>query len=144
MRNAESIRFSLARWKSARRVVLSAIILAGSVATSAAVMYRMSGLDASAYHRIARVYTYSGIGVVIEDDDGEVVVRRVIADSPAQGKLRPGMRLVSVEGERPDTLEGWAAAIRGEPGTDVDVEVASRCRGHKTVTFTRQVIRIQY
>lgn len=141
---ATDTRTKLSRWRTARRVVLGSIVLAGSVATSAAVMYRMAAHDCSAYHQVDRAYTYSGVGVVIERERGQVVVRRVLPGAPAEDKLFPGARLVSVDGETPATLEGWAEAIRGTPGSDVDLEVASPCGGHKHVAITRDVIRVQY
>lgn len=141
---APETRTSLTRWRTARRVVLGAIVLAGSVATSAAVMYRMASHDCSSYRQVERAYTYSGIGVVIEREQGQVVVRRVLPDAPAEDKLFPGARLVAVDGESPATLEGWAEAIRGAPGTAVEIEVAYPCGGHKTVTVGRDVIRVEY
>lgn len=144
MSSADSIRTTLARWRTARRAVLGAIVLAGSVVTSAAVMYRMGSSDCGAQHRVDRAYTYSGIGVVIERHEGDIVVRRVLRGSPATGKLQPGARLVSVDGENPPTLEDWAEAIRGAPGTTVDVEVAYPCGGHKVVSITRDVVRMSY
>ena len=119
-------------------------MLAGSVVTSAAVMYRLGSRDCDAYHRVDRAYTYSGVGVVIENHRGEVVVRRVLRGAPAQGKLHPGARLVSVDGQDPPSLEGWASAIRGAPGTTVDIEVAYPCGGHKTITLTRDIVRMAY
>ncbi len=144
MRAADSTRTTLARWRTARRAVLGAIVLAGSVVTSAAVMYRMGTRDCGAHHRIDRAYTYSGIGVVIERHKGDIVVRRVLRDSPASGKLHPGARLVSVDGDDPPTLESWAAAIRGAPGTTVDVKVAYPCGGEKKVSITRGIVRMAY
>lgn len=144
MSSADSTRTTLARWRTARRAVLGAIVLAGSVVTSAAVMYRMGSTDCGAHHRVDRAYTYSGIGVVIERHQGDVVVRRVLRGSPATGKLHPGARLVSVDGESPPTLEAWAGAIRGAPGTTVDVEVQYPCGGTKTVSITRDIVRMAY
>lgn len=141
---AADTRNSLARWRTGRRVVLGAIVLAGSVVTSAAVMYRMAARDCTTQHEVGRAYTYSGVGVVIERDDDQVVVRRVLPGAPAEDKLFAGARLVSVDGDRPETLEGWATAIRGAPGTNVDVEVAYPCGGHKVVTVMRDVIRVEY
>ncbi len=141
---SESARTTLARWKTARRVVLGSIFLAGSVVTSAAVMYRMAAHECGAYHRVDRAYTYSGIGVVIERQDDQVVVQRVIPGAPAEDRLFPGARLISVDGRTPDTLEGWAEAIRGAPGTKVDLEVAYPCGGHKSVTLERDLIRMEY
>lgn len=141
---ATDTRTKLSRWRTARQVVLGSIVLAGSVATSAAVMYRMAAHDCSAYHQVDRAYTYSGVGVVIERERGQVVVRRVLPGAPAEDMLFPGARLVSVDGEAPATLEGWAEAIRGTPGSEVDLEVAYPCGGHKHVAITRDVIRVQY
>ncbi len=138
------IRNSIARWRTARRVILGSIVLAGSVATSAAVMYRMAATQCGAQHQVNRAYTYSGVGVVIERERGHVVVRRVIEGSPADGKLLPGARLLRIEGERPGSVESWAAAIRGEPGTSFEMEVAYPCGGKKRVHLTRDVVRVQY
>lgn len=144
MSAADSTRTTLARWRTARRAVLGAIVLAGSVVTSAAVMYRVGSRDCGSHHRVDRAYTYSGIGVVIERHKGEIVVRRVLRGSPATGKLHPGARLMKVDGEDPATLESWAAAIRGAPGTTVDIEVAYPCGGHKVVSISRDIVRMAY
>jgi C-terminal processing protease CtpA/Prc len=145
MSSAESTRNTLARWRTARRAVLGAIVLAGSVVTSAAVMYRMGSSDCGAQHRVVdKAYTYSGIGVVIERHKGDVVVRRVLRGSPATGKLHPGARLVEVDGESPPTVEAWAEAIRGEPGTTVELKVEYPCGGEREVEITREVIRMAY
>ena len=144
MSSADSTRNALARWRTARRAVLGAILLAGSVVTSAAVMYRTGASDCGAQHRVDRAYTYSGIGVVIERHQGDVVVRRVLRGSPATGKLHPGARLVAVDGENPETVEAWAEAIRGEPGSTVDLQVQYPCGGEKTVSITRDIVRMSY
>jgi C-terminal processing protease CtpA/Prc len=144
MSSTDSTRSALARWRTARRAVLGAIVLAGSVVTSAAVMYRTGSSDCGAQHRVDRAYTYSGIGVVIERHQGDVVVRRVLRGSPATGKLHPGARLVSVDGENPPSIEAWAEAIRGEPGTTVDLEVQYPCGGEKSVSITRDIVRMSY
>lgn len=144
MRSADSIRTTLARWRTTRRAVLGAIVLAGSVVTSAAVMVRMGTRDCDSYQRVDRAYTYSGIGVVIERHRGEVIVRRVLPGSPAAGILRQGNRLVAVDDRDPRSLEDWAAAIRGAPGSTVDVTVAYPCGGEKTVRITRDIVRMAY
>lgn len=144
MSSADSTRSALARWRTARRAVLGAIVLAGSVVTSAAVMYRTGSSDCGAQHRVDRAYTYSGIGVVIERHQGDVVVRRVLRGSPATGKLNPGARLVAVDGENPPTIEAWAEAIRGEPGTTVELTVQYPCGGEKEVSITRDIVRMAY
>lgn len=144
MTSAENTRQTLNRWRTARRAVLGSIVLAGSVVTSAAVMYRMAARDCSAYQQVDRAYTYSGIGVVIERERDRVVVRRVLDGAPAQGVLYPGARLITVDGDVPESLEEWADAIRGAPGTDVDIEVAYPCGGHKVVSLERAVVRMHY
>lgn len=144
MRSADSTHTTLARWRTARRAVLGAVILAGSVVTSAAVMMRLGSQDCASYHRVDRAYTYSGIGVVIERHQGDVIVRRVLRGSPAQGKLFPGAHLVAVDGDDPATLEGWSAAIRGAPGSAVDIAVAYPCGGQKTVSIQRDIVRMKY
>lgn len=145
MSSADSTRSALARWRTARRAVLGAIVLAGSVVTSAAVMYRAGTSDCGAQHRVVdRAYTYSGIGVVIERHQGDIVVRRVLRGSPATGKLHPGARLTMVDGENPPTVEAWAEAIRGEPGTTVELGVEYPCGGEKTVQITRDIVRMSY
>jgi len=144
--SATDTRSKLLRWRTARHVVLGAIVFAGSIATSAAVVQRMATHDCDAYQQlqVQRAYTYSGIGVIIESEDDRVVVRRVLPGAPAEGKLFPGAHLIAVGGETPETLSGWADAIRGEPGTPVALEVAYPCGGHKTVTITRDVLRFEY
>jgi C-terminal processing protease CtpA/Prc len=144
MRPPEPTRTPLARWRTARRVVLGSIVLAGSVATSATVLVRMAAHDCAAYHQADRSFTYSGIGVVIEREDRNVVVRRVLPGTPAEDQLYRGARLISVDGATPRTLEGWASAIRGAPGSDVELEVEYPCGGPTTVTITRDVIRMHY
>ncbi len=114
------------------------------MATSAAVMYRMAASDCALEHQVNRAYTYSGIGVVIEREQGHVVVSRVIKGSPADGKIVPGARLLKIEGEQLRGVEQWAAAIRGEPGTSFEMEVAYPCGGMKRVFLTRDVVRVRY
>ncbi len=134
---------TIARWRNARRAVLGAIVLAGAVATSTAVV-RQYALSECPGSRVDRAYTYSGIGVVIERDDDEgVSVKRVFPGSPADGRLHAGARLVAVDGVVPADLEAWSSAIRGAPGTTVELEVAFPCGGHKTVAIGRDVVRME-
>jgi C-terminal processing protease CtpA/Prc len=141
MRSADT-KISISRWRMAKRAVLGSIVLAGAVATSAAVMVRMGSQECPSYHRGDRAYTYSGIGVVIEREDGDVVVRQVLPNGPASGVLRPGARLVSVDGETPETLEAWTSAIRGAPGTMVELEIAYPCGGRNVIELERAIIRM--
>ncbi|HEY8379109.1 MAG TPA: PDZ domain-containing protein [Nannocystis sp.] len=149
MRNTTSdtnLAASISRWRTARKVILGSIILAGTMATSAALLQRYAGPNCKAQtqQRVAeRGYTYSGIGAVIQQRGEHVVVRDVLPGAPADGVLREGMYLISVDGTHPVSVEDWAAALRGPAGTSVTIEVATRCGGHKYVTLERQLIRVQ-
>jgi len=134
---------TLIRWRTARRAVLGAIVLAGAVATSTAVVRQMA-LSECASHRVDRAYTYGGIGIVIERDDDGIVVKRVMPGTPADGRLHAGARLIAVDGEAPADIETWASAIRGAPGTTVALAVEYPCGGHKLVEIDRDVIHMQY
>ncbi|PCC70283.1 hypothetical protein SAMN02745121_03388 [Nannocystis exedens] len=149
MQNSETdtnLATSISRWRTARKIILGSIILAGSMATSAALLQRYAGTNCKAQRAVAvaeRGYTYSGIGAVIQQRGEFVVVRDVLPGAPADGVLREGMHLVSVDGMYPVSVEDWAAALRGPAGTSVTIEVATRCSGHKFVTLERQLIRVQ-
>jgi C-terminal processing protease CtpA/Prc len=150
MRNSTTTDTNLAssifRWRTARKVILGSIILAGSMATSAALLQRYAGTNCKAQQQLRvaeRGYTYSGIGAVIQQRGEFVVVRDVLPGAPADGVLREGMHLVSVDGVYPVSVEDWAGALRGPAGTSVTIEVATRCGGHKYVTLERQLIRVQ-
>jgi len=135
---------SISRWRTARSVVLGSIILAGSMATSAALMYRMAGPTCSQQKReIERGYTYSGIGAVIQQHGDRVMVRQVITDGPADGLLREGAFLVAVDGVTPRSVEDFANALRGPAGSTVAVEVKYGCNSHETVIIERSMIRVQ-
>ena len=138
-----SIATSLNRWRTARSVVLGSIILAGTMATSAAMLYRFAGTTCHQRQEVERGYTYSGIGAVIQQRGEHVVVRQVIAGGPAQGVIREGAALIAVDGEVPGSVEAWADALRGPAGTNVHVEVAYPCGGHETVVIERQVVRVR-
>jgi C-terminal processing protease CtpA/Prc len=141
--SSREIRNSIQRWRLARRVVLGSILLAGTVATSGAVMYKMAASQCGLQHQANRAYTYSGIGVVIERERGHVVVTRVIKGSPAEGKIVPGARLLRIEGQRLRSVEQWASAIRGEPGSSFELEVSYPCGGTKRVQLTRDIVRVR-
>ncbi|HEY0135802.1 MAG TPA: PDZ domain-containing protein [Nannocystis sp.] len=114
------------------------------MATSAAVMYRVGGNECRSAHRaqVDTSYSYSGIGAVIQGRGDHVIVRSVLPGAPADGMIREGARLISVDGTYPDSVEGWASALKGPEGTSVTVEVAYRCSGHKFVTLERKMIRV--
>lgn len=146
MRNTDTnLASSISRWRTARKVILGSIVLAGTMATSAALLSRYGGMDCKSQQpRVAeRGYTYSGIGAVIQQRGDTVVVRNVLPGAPADGVLREGMNLISVDGVFPVSVEDWAAALRGPAGTSVTIEVATRCGGHKFVTIERKLIHVQ-
>lgn len=133
------------RWRIARRITLGAIVIAGTMATSAVVVQRMA-MD----HRCGGgqhsqgTYTYSGIGVELDQQGDEFVVRHVFPGSPADGKLYPGAQLISVNGETPSHMRQWTNEIRGERGTSVELEVEYPCSGRETVTLERDIVRVHY
>jgi len=75
------------------------------------------------------IYTtgsFSGIGVEITGGEGEVFVRRVIRDSPAQRVgLLPGDRIVKVDGASAEGLavDEVARLLRGPGGTTVNLSI---------------------
>jgi C-terminal processing protease CtpA/Prc len=133
----------LARWLTARRITLAAIVIAGTMATAATVAQRI-GQGPCHGSRHQGDYTYSGIGVSLTTDGDDFVVRHVFPGTPADGKIHPGAVLLSVDGETPDTMEGWSHRIRGEAGTEVELEVAYPCSGHETVELERAVVQVRY
>jgi len=136
---------SISRWRTARRMTLAAIVLAGGMATVCAATYRLAAVHGCHAHQVTRTgYTYPGIGVELEQRGDEFIVRRVFPGTPADGKLFPHARLISAEGETPETMAGWTSLIRGEPGTEVELEVAYGCGAQKTLTLQRDVIHLRY
>jgi C-terminal processing protease CtpA/Prc len=133
----------LHRWRTARRITLGAIVVAGTMATAAAVAHRVADHPCSSgHHSYAGTYSYSGIGVELTQDGDDFVVVRVFPNTPADGKLQEGAVLLSVDGERPDDMQEWTARIRGERGTEVELEVAYPCSGHDTVVIERDIVRL--
>jgi C-terminal processing protease CtpA/Prc len=136
----------LHRWRIARRVTLGAIVIAGTMATATVLVQRMA-MDhpCSRGHYGQGHYTYSGIGVELDQDGDEFVVRRVFPGSPADGKLFPGAELISVDGETPRHMQQWTNEIRGERGTTVELEVEYPCSGEReTITLERDIVRVRY
>ena len=134
---------ALYRWRTARRITLGAIVVAGTMATAAAVANRVADHPCSSgHHYYAGTYSYSGIGVELTQNGDEFVVVRVFPNTPAAGKLLAGAVLLSVDGERPADMQQWTARIRGKQGTKVELEVAYPCSGHETVVLERGIVRL--
>lgn len=70
---------------------------------------------------------YQGIGVTIApDESGYINVVSPIEDSPAQkAGVKSGDKIIGVEGKSYDgsTIDGAVAAMRGKPGTKIDISV---------------------
>ncbi len=130
---------ALHRWRTARRITLGAIVVAGTMATAAAVANRVADHPCHARAQVDE-YSYSGIGVELTQDGPDFVVARVFPTTPADGKLQPGAVLLSVDGERPANMQEWTRAIRGQQGTQVELEVAYPCSGHDTVVLERDLV----
>jgi carboxyl-terminal processing protease len=76
--------------------------------------------------------TVVGIGVLLGERDEQVVVISVIDGGPAdEGGIRPGDRIVTVDGESVEGLapEEVAPRVRGEPGTTVVIDVERQATG---------------
>ncbi len=70
--------------------------------------------------------TVAGIGVLVTQSNGELLVERVIAGSPAAGAgVLAGDQITAVNGTSTSgmTFDQLAAAIRGDPGTKVTISV---------------------
>jgi C-terminal processing protease CtpA/Prc len=126
-------------------MTLAAIVLTGAVATAGAATWRLMGQGCrDRVHAPLTGFTYSGIGVELEQRGEQFVVHRVFLDTPADGAIYPGARLVAAEGQTPETMEGWTTLIRGEPGTEVNIDVAYGCGGQQTLTLERALIHVRY
>lgn len=134
----------LARWRTARRITLAAIAIAGTMATASAVAHRIGNAGPCHGKRQMVDQTYSGIGVSMTMDGEDFVVRHVFPGTPAAGKIHPGAILLSVDGERPETLEDWADKIVGEAGTEVELELTYPCSGPETVELERAIIHVRH
>lgn len=97
--------------------------------------------------RIRTQGEYGGVGIEIADRDSFVTVVAPIPGTPgSRAGLRPGDRIVEVEGE---SVEGWgtdavAQILRGRPGTTVTMGVR-RHGVERVIPFeiTRAVIRLK-
>lgn len=89
---------------------------------------------------------YGGLGMQIEDQRGVATVTRVFPNTPAErGAVRPGDRIIEIDGEstRGLKLEEVSGRLLGRPGTDVEVAFARAgvdepIRGR----FTRAVVHV--
>ena len=89
---------------------------------------------------------YAGVGMLIEAQDDGAVVRRVFPNTPAERiGAQAGDRVIAVDGK---SVRGWpleriSNALKGEPGTEVDVLfMRYGVREPIDVSMTRAVVRI--
>jgi carboxyl-terminal processing protease len=88
---------------------------------------------------------YSGIGVDVQVVEGQIVVRAVITDSPADlAGLNPGDSIISIDGAPvtgrylPDAIDDLA----GEPGTEVELVVLTPQGEERSVSLVREYLTI--
>lgn len=88
---------------------------------------------------------YSGIGVEVQDRDGNIVVNAIINDSPAdQAGINPGDTITMINGnpigDRP-TAEAMDD-LAGQPDSPVMLRLTSPDGEEREVTITRQYINV--
>jgi C-terminal processing protease CtpA/Prc len=137
------LRASLIRWRTARRIVLGSLVAAGALATAAAMMSRGCAAKRARAPMIeVSRAVFGGVGIQVSMVDGQdaIQVQGVLAGSPADGVIHPGAFVLAVDGNTPRSFPEWVAAIRGEVGTTVKLDVAYPCGGERTVELTRALI----
>ena len=89
---------------------------------------------------------YGGVGMLIEDQEGTIIISRVYPHTPAEeAGILEGDRIVGVD---TNSTRGWrldqvSGALRGEPGTKVKARFARPGVPQSfEVEFSRRVIRI--
>lgn len=90
---------------------------------------------------------FGGVGIEVDVHDGWLTVLRAMPSGPAaRAGVLPGDRLLSIEGQmaRDLSIEDALARMRGEPGTQVRVQLRRRgVEAAVDVTLTREIIRVQ-
>ncbi len=92
--------------------------------------------------------TVTGVGLQLglRADDNHVVVIAPLDDSPAsEAHIQPGTELLAIDGTSSDELglEGSAARLRGNPGTDVVVSLATTRGAPREVVLERRQVDLQ-
>jgi carboxyl-terminal processing protease len=89
---------------------------------------------------------YGGVGMLIEEQDGNIVISKVYPHTPAEeANIIEGDRIIQVDTA---STRGWkidqvSSKLKGEPGTKVTAKFARPGYSEPiTATFTRRVIRI--
>lgn len=84
--------------------------------------------------------TFVGVGAVLDQQDGAIVIVRVLRDTPAErAGLRPGDQIVSVDGVAVagQTVDEVVGKVRGLEGTQVTLELRALDGSTRTLTITR-------
>jgi carboxyl-terminal processing protease len=90
--------------------------------------------------------TLSGIGVMVDERTGGPMIVTVIDGSPAErAGLRPGDRILAVDGHRTDrsSVDELVRRVRGEEGTPVRLRIRRADGSTATVTIVRQRIAVE-
>jgi carboxyl-terminal processing protease len=92
--------------------------------------------------------TVSGVGLQLglRADDQHVVVIAPLDDSPAsEAHIQPGTEVLAIDGtsSRELGLEGSAARLRGNAGTDVVVKLATTMGSQREVVLERRQVDLQ-
>jgi carboxyl-terminal processing protease len=87
--------------------------------------------------------TFVGVGAVLDEEDGRMLVVRVLDDSPAEGAgMIPGDEIVKVDGVGVSglTVDEVVAKVRGPEGTPVALELKGADGATRSVTIIRATL----
>jgi carboxyl-terminal processing protease len=87
--------------------------------------------------------TYVGVGAVLDEQNGRMIVIRVLHDSPAEGAgMVAGDEIVTVDGVGVAglTVDEVASRVRGPEGTEVTIELKAVDGAIRSVTITRATL----
>lgn len=87
--------------------------------------------------------TFVGVGAVLDEEDGRMLVVRVLHDSPAEGAgMIAGDEIVKVDGVGVSglTVEEVVAKVRGPEGTPVTLELKGADGATRSVTIIRATL----
>jgi carboxyl-terminal processing protease len=90
---------------------------------------------------------FVGLGVELRSEESALLVVNVIAGGPAaEGGIRPGERIVAVDGRTTRdmgiTADAMADLLRGQEGTRVQVDVRASDGNQRRLTLTRRRVEV--